>query len=292
VELCSEYFTTPALEGVRLHTLVWGDPGSPALVLLHGGGANAHWWSHLGPSLADRFRVVALDFRGHGCSDHPRELAKGAFRLDLEALLEHLGREGALLVGHSMGGGVALRHAAGNPLVRGLVLVDVPHGSTRRIGRTARLALSLRRSYRTREEAVARYRFLPAALHASEELRTYIAEHSVREEADGRFGYAFDPRWFSIPPDSRAVLEEVRCPTLVMRGSESDLLSHKGARAVADRLPDARWVEIAAAGHHIQLDRPDAFISELQIFMAEVADRAEPRDEARRTLVPAEEKPG
>jgi pimeloyl-ACP methyl ester carboxylesterase len=139
---------------------------------------------------------------------------------------------------------------------------------------------------------VARYRFLPAAPHASEELRTYIAEHSVRQEADGRFGYAFDPRWFGIPPESRAVLEEIHCPTLVMRGGESDLLSREGARAVADRLADARWVEIAAAGHHIQLDRPDAFISELQIFMAEVADRSEPPDDARSSLGPAAEKLG
>jgi pimeloyl-ACP methyl ester carboxylesterase len=82
----SERFTIPELLGVHLHTLRWGDDSLPPLILLHGGGANAHWWDHVAPRLATRFHVVALDFRGHGDSDHPETLVAGAFNNDLEAL--------------------------------------------------------------------------------------------------------------------------------------------------------------------------------------------------------------
>ena len=59
-------------------------------MLLHGGGANAHWWDHVAPAFAERFHVVALDFRGHGDSERSDDLAVGAFNRDLEALLAEL----------------------------------------------------------------------------------------------------------------------------------------------------------------------------------------------------------
>ena len=80
-------------------------------MLLHGGGANAHWWDHLAPELARSFHVVALDFRGHGDSDYP-DPERGAFNWDLRALLDHLAAPDAVLVGHSMGAAIALEHAA------------------------------------------------------------------------------------------------------------------------------------------------------------------------------------
>ena len=74
----TERFESRSLGGVALHAVHRGDPSRPKLVLLHGGGANAHWWDHLAPTLAERFHVVALDFRGHGDSDYPDALEVGA----------------------------------------------------------------------------------------------------------------------------------------------------------------------------------------------------------------------
>ena len=131
VPMQAERFTTPALEGVHLHAVHRGDQARPPVVLLHGGGANAHWWDAVVPALAERFRVVALDFRGHGDSDYPEERESGAFGRDLEALLDHLGDPRAVLIGHSMGGHVALAHAATSPVEaapRALVLVEVARG--------------------------------------------------------------------------------------------------------------------------------------------------------------------
>jgi len=265
----SERFTTPALGGVHLHAIHHGGPAGPTLVLLHGGGANAHWWDHLAPTLARRFHIVALDFRGHGDSDHPDALETGAFHRDLEALLEHLEAPAAALIGHSMGGHVALDHAArrgGEDRPRALVAVDVARGGSRRARRLTRLALAVRRTYRTREDAIARYRFLPPAPGASEALRHRVAAHSVRE-VNGRFGFKFDPRWFGLPPLRPADLSEIATPTLLVRGAESTLLAAEAAADLVRGIPGARLVEIAGAGHNVHLEEPDAFLEAVIPFL-------------------------
>jgi pimeloyl-ACP methyl ester carboxylesterase len=277
----SERFTTPSLGGVYLHTLQRGDASRRPLVLLHGGGANAHWWDHLAPAFAERFYVVALDFRGHGDSDHPDALEVGGFARDLEALLQHLGahqpvsREPGLrqpiLMGHSMGGHIALEHAARSGQVRALVAIEIVRGVPTRARRAMRLALAVRRSYRTREDAIERYRFLPPAPHASEALRASIAAHSVAQQPDGRFGFKFDPRWFGLPPSPAPPLSEVRCPTLIVRGGESPLLSEEGAAAFAAEIPAAQVAVIEAAGHNLHLEQPEAFLAAVQPFLAKYA---------------------
>lgn len=263
-----ERFTRPGLRGVCLAAARWGDPARPAVVLLHGAAANAHWWQHLAPALAERFHVVALDFRGHGESDFPEELVPGAFRDDLDALLEHLGAPAAALLGHSLGAHVALGHAAAGGSPSALVLLDPSRGASATRRRATRLALSLRPTYASRAEAVRRFQFLPGPAAVDESLRAAIAEHSVRAEPGGRFGFRFDPRWFGVPDRDRPALGAVRAPTLVLRGAESPLLTRAGAHELARGLPDARLVEIAGAGHHLQMERPEACLAEILPFLA------------------------
>ena len=270
----SERFTTPSLGGVFLHALHRGEPSRRPLVLLHGGGANAHWWDHLAPAFAENFHVVALDFRGHGDSDHPAALMPGGFARDLEALLQHLGANepGArepVLMGHSMGGHIALGHAARSGRLRALVAIEIVRGAPSRQRRAMRLALAARRSYRTREDAIARFRFLPPAPHASERLRASIAAHSVGQEGGGRFGFKFDSRWFGLPPDPPPPLEAVRCPTLIVRGAESQLLTAEGAAAFAAAIPAAEVAVIEAAGHNLHQDQPEAFLAAVLPFLLE-----------------------
>jgi pimeloyl-ACP methyl ester carboxylesterase len=266
----AERFTVPSLGGVHLNALHWGTPARPKLVLLHGGGANVHWWEHLAPSLAEDFHVIALDFRGHGDSDFPEELVPGAFRRDLASLLEHLGTREVVLVGHSMGGHVALEHASQEPATRGVVAIEISRGGDRRERRRTRLALAARRTYRTREEAGQRYRFLPPAPGAGEALRRAIAEHSIREEPDGRFGFKFDARWFGLPPGPPLDPAKVACPVLLIRGGQSALLSAEGAAELAAELPHARWVEIPDAGHNVHLERPGPVLAAIRSLLAEV----------------------
>lgn len=268
MEARPERFSTACLGAVHLYAVHRGRREAPTLVLLHGGGANQHWWDHLAPDLAGSFHVVALDFRGHGDSDHPEVLQVGAFDRDLEALQEHLGCAELLLVGHSMGAHVALRHAARRPGVRKLVLLEPSVGAGRRERRRSRLALAARRSYASREEALARFRFVPATPGAPEQLRAAIAAKSIRREVDGRFGFNFDPRWFTLPAPDPPRLADVRCPCLVVRGVDSDLLPRAGARELIGQLPAARLVEIDGAGHNVHLERPEVVLEALHAHLA------------------------
>lgn len=261
--------------GVSLSVLDWRpetvesgpNSGLSPLVLLHGGGANAHWWDALAERWATRRRVIAFDFRGHGDSDYPDEHRVGAFSDDLEAIIQWIGREDVVLIGHSLGAAVALDHASRFPKTEGLILVDLARGTGQAPRRRARLALSFRRTYRSREEAIARFQFLPESSHATESVRTYVARHSVKEETDGRFGYKFDPAWFGLPSKSRPDLTTLTTPTLLLRGSESALLSREAADAFIDELVDGRWIEIADSGHHILIDQPEALFAAVQSFL-------------------------
>ena len=263
----SERFKDASQPGISLHFLAWGKPESPPLVLLHGGGANAHWWDHIAADLSGQHHVIALDFRGHGDSDYPEELEVGAFNADLEALCRHLGTNSVSLVGHSMGAQVALDHAARHPETRRVILLDLARGGSRRSRRVARLALSLRRTYPTRQEAIDRYRVIPPSTRMDARLLRQIAEHSVRLEGDGRWGFKFDPRWFGVPPRPAPDLGRVDQPLLLLRGEESELLSPEGAAAFIDELSNARLVTVAQAGHHVLLDQPRGTLAPLLDFL-------------------------
>jgi pimeloyl-ACP methyl ester carboxylesterase len=241
-------------------------------VLLHGGGANAFWWEHIAPSLADRFHVTALDFRGHGLSDYPDDVVPGAFTQDLEALVDHLGTREIILVGHSMGAHIALDHACRFPETRGLVLIDIARGASVRQRRRSRLALALRRSYPSPEEAIRRHRFLPPAPWVEPALRDAIVEKSIRREPDGRYSYSFDPRWFGIRSGTPPLLSRLQCPTLILRGAESEILTPEGAEQLLDELPGSDLRTIERAGHHVQLDQPAETIDALNRFLSDLAE--------------------
>jgi pimeloyl-ACP methyl ester carboxylesterase len=258
-------------DGISLHCLFWSPDSSAEsnapVILLHGGGANAHWWDHLASPMARDRPVYALDFRGHGDSEFPAERFVGAFNHDLEAMLSWLGREDVFLIGHSLGAAVTLDHAARFPATRGIVLVDLARGGSPGGGRRARLALSLRRTYRSREEAIERFRFLPEASRPDEAIRTYIAEHSVQLEPDGRFGYKFDPGWFALPSRPRPDLSQILCPSLLVRGAESTLLSSEAASDFVSHLSSGELLEIPESGHHVLIDQPDRLLDALEDFL-------------------------
>ena len=273
-------------DGGELHLLAWldsdfvGGSGDSPMILLHGGGANAHWWDHLARRWSVGRSVFALDFRGHGDSEYPEQREVGAFNLDLEGMIEWLGREDVILVGHSLGAAVALDHASRFTATRSIALIDLARGGTPGSGRRARLALSLRRTYRSRQEALDRFRFLPESSHPAEALRQHIARHSVREEPDGRFGYKFDPGWFGLPSRPRPELADITCPTLLLRGEESQLLSAEAARDFIAQVPQGRLVEVPKAGHHVFLDQPERVDELIREFVAAsnpIDDRSPPK---------------
>jgi pimeloyl-ACP methyl ester carboxylesterase len=266
------------LAGRRFHYLDHGAPAAPAVLLLHGFNQTSHSWDDLAPRLAaDGLRAVALDQRGHGDSDPARDgdYGRDAMAADAVHLADALAIDRFAVVGMSMGAVHATLAAVRHPArVLGLVLVDwAPDVEARGVAALAQVAALAFPSF---DAAV-------AAMHAYnprrslDNLRARL-RHSMAESADGRWrwkvdaaGLAAHPR-FREPPDIMwRALEQVACPTLLVRGADSDLLTAAAAERVTQTIRGAELCTIPAAGHSVAGDNPDAFYAAAGPFLVRVA---------------------
>jgi pimeloyl-ACP methyl ester carboxylesterase len=265
---------------LRLAGERWAGDDRPPVVLLHGGGQTRHSWGGTARRLAAAGRTtVALDARGHGDSawDPDGSYGVDAFAADLVAVLESLGGP-AVLVGASLGGMTALVVSADRPdLVAGLVLVDiVVRNEPKGVARILEFMSAHPDGFATLDEvadANAAYNPLRPRPRSLDGLRK-----NVREGADGRWRWHWDPAFMDIQdePQRDARVERledaaarVQAPTLIVRGSHSDVVSDEGLADMRRRMPDARVADVAAAGHMVAGDDNDVFGAALDAFLAE-----------------------
>src|SRR5690349_24854381 len=91
------------VDGAAVRFLAWGEPGRRGLVFVHGGGAHAHWWTHVAARFHRDFRVVAIDLSGHGDSGHREEYGLEQWTDEVVAVARAAEVDGpAVVVGHSM----------------------------------------------------------------------------------------------------------------------------------------------------------------------------------------------
>jgi len=284
----------PAADGLSLHLLDWSRDGVP-LVFVHGFGNDAHVWDDIAPAVAPYYRTLALDLRGHGDSDRdPEARYDYEFHLaDLEAATAALGIDRLVLVGHSLGGRIGMLFAGRHPeRMAGLAIVDsAPELDPRG---TVRIQLDLQRggagaagggggpSFASEAE----YRELLARNYpaAGREQLQRLARHGLRARADGRFEPKLDPAWFRgrqgageaemrerearITRELWEALARVPCPTLVIRGAASDVVSADVADRMADDvLAQGRLVVIPRAGHSVMVDNPEACRDAISAFV-------------------------
>ena len=273
---------TVAANGVRLHYLDWAGDAPQTILCLHGGSANARVWDFMALGLASRYRVVALDQRGHGDSgwDPAGRYDRETYLEDIEAMIRHLGAGPVVLMAHSMGGTNALIFAAQHPsLVRALVQVEagpeIAPDAYHRADR-ARSYGPLEGSYDSFVKQAVQYsRFWePWQIH-------YHLRSMLRELPDGRWTWKTDPALRSTErredgrgrPGPQALWplwEGLQCPTLIVRGSFSRIFPADIAAMMQRRLARSRLVEIQGAGHRVHEDRPAELMSAVVDFLREV----------------------
>jgi pimeloyl-ACP methyl ester carboxylesterase len=262
--------------GATVHYLRWGEPGRPGVVLIHGGGAHAHWWSHLAPFLLPDHHVVAVDLSGHGDSGGRDTYATDLWVDEVLAVADAVGMARPVVVGHSMGGFVATAVAAraGND-VDGLVIVDSDIGRPDPETQEGERGHVFRRPgvYETREQALARFRLFPPQPCDQQHVLDHLASHSVHE-TDRGWTWKFDPRVFgrsrTSPSTFGPVLQSVTCRVAVMVGEHSDVVPPEVAAIMADLLGRrAPFVEIPDAHHHLIIDQPLAFVAALRALLAD-----------------------
>ena len=104
------------VDGCEIHYLAWGERGQRGIVFVHGGGAHAHWWTHVAAKYAAHYRVVAIDLSGHGDSGRRESYSLEGWTQEVMAVASDSGMVGKpIIIGHSMGGFVTIVTAASYP---------------------------------------------------------------------------------------------------------------------------------------------------------------------------------
>ena len=247
----------------RVAYLEWGDAGNPdVLICVHGLTRCARDFDRLAAALCDRYRVICPDVAGRGGSDwlaDPMLYAVPKYVGDMVTLVARLDVERVHWVGTSLGGliGMGLAAQKGTPVAK-LVLNDVgpvlAKASLERIATYVGLTPPLP----TIEAAEQYVRAVSASFgkHSDAEWR-FLTEVVVRQNADGSYRMHYDPRiaepFKQTMPEGDMelwpVYDQIACPTLVIRGALSDLLSRDTCEKMAARGPKAKLVEFPDVGH-------------------------------------------
>ena len=265
------------MRGMRFHYRDWAAqrPDARDLVLLHGFTGHARSWDAFAEAMTDRYRVLALDQRGHGETAWASADKYGAPEMvdDLAAFVTAMGLKRFALLGLSMGGNVAIHYGGRRPPeLAELVIVDiapeiVPAGASR-------IQTGVRSGdvFASRDEAFAAARVAnptpPEAHHR------HRVEHSLMRTEDGRWTYRYD-RALRAPGTVRArdpeagwqAVANIAVPTLLIRGENSDILSPELAARMMDANANIRMTTVAGSGHSVPLDQPDGFLAVCREFL-------------------------
>ncbi len=249
----------------QLHYTDWGDPANPRVVIcVHGLTRNCRDFDALAAALQDQFRVISISMAGRGKSDwlpNKDDYGYVQYMNDTTALIARItagGSKDISWVGTSMGGmlGMLLAAKPNNP-IRRLVLNDVgtliPKASMERIG--AYVGKNpLFNSFAELEQYVRKVS-APFGPLTDAQWR-HLAEHNSKCDAEGRWGMIYDPG--IAQPFHKAAAKDIvlwsyydviRCPTLLLRGADSDLLLRETAVEMTQRGPKPKLVEFVGVGH-------------------------------------------
>ncbi len=239
------------IEGYRIRSLHAGTAGPP-LVLLHGLAGSHRWWRYVIPAFSRRYRVVVPELVGFGGSrPAPRQPDMPGMAMIVRDWLVQHDLERAHLIGHSMGGEIAIHLAASEPnCLDRLVLVSAA-GLPRELSATAaaRLVTEL-----ARLRAWGRHSFV-----------TTIAADSLRA---GPFTLYRTLRHL-LADDVRPLLPRIAHPTLILWGEHDPITPLLDAHVLRNEIPDARLVVIAGASHNVMADRPEEFVRLVDEFLDE-----------------------
>lgn len=265
------------LRQLRFHFLEWGAPDAPPLVLLHGGHQSAHSWDLVSLHLAQRYRVLALDQRGHGDSEWARDVSYSnhEMSLDAEAFITAMDLRRPVLIGHSMGGRNAMlltrREAS---LLSALVIVDVgPELSEK--GRAAIAGfVQAAQEFDDLEHFIRAVRQYDP--YRSREHIERTVKYNMLERVDGKYVSKCDsnPRRLGIVrgsgPLENITLDDAAgfdLPVLLVRGANSNILVPDAAERFAAALPRGVLVTVPDCGHNVHGQNTKGFIEALGEFL-------------------------
>ncbi|GAA5035561.1 alpha/beta fold hydrolase [Microbacterium fluvii] len=255
---------------VEIALRTWGDPDLPKIVLIHGMAAHSGWWDSVAPALSVDHEVIAIDLSGHG--DSGRHSSYSIQTWANEAMsIATADRRPAILIGHSLGGLVALTAARSHGArLRGCIVVDsplhpLPRDRTRRLQARASSPLV---TMATSSEAVTRFRPMPDEGGLIPTLVERVASQSIRSTGAG-YQWKVDPRVFSAERATEP-LGPAPCPIRLVRGEHGMLSAEQADAAIELFAQTERATLIPGAGHHIMLSHPRLLSDALSAWVREL----------------------
>ncbi len=266
------------VNGLNIHYVDWGGDSNRNLLLAHGQGGTAHSWDFIARELCDEFRVIALDQRGHGDSDHTEEgYAVTAFANDLAKFVDAIGIVPYDYAGASLGARNGIPYAADHSEhLKHFICLDYgPEMSVvsaqKQIGGMNRRALGWRSVDEYVEYSSERNPRAP------EEYLRLQAKHTLRLNYAGKYVLKQDPDMFWINGSFGArevpLLWEkwakIGCPILELKGAESDFLSSEILARMKELQPGMQFAEVPNSGHSIAVDNPDFLVHQMREFLVD-----------------------
>ncbi len=261
---------------MRFHYLDWGNHGKPKMLLLHGGAQTAHMWDFFALAMRDDYHIVALDQRGHGDTDWAKDgdYTTEAHVADVNAVTDAIGFDHFLLQGLSMGGRNSYGFAARHPQkVRALTIVDV--GPDIQVEGRKRIQEFMEDTevFESFDWLVKRARqYMPFREEA--QIRGSLI-NNLKPLQDGRWTWKHDrrrgirrDRGGEFSGNAWNDVAAIRCPTLIVRGAQSDIFSAKTAQRMLSMIPGGKLVEVPRAGHLVPGDNPIEFERTVRSFLA------------------------
>lgn len=276
---------------LRLHYVTWGGEGAPALLLIHGGRDHCRNWDWVAERLADRYHIVAPDLRGHGDS----EWASGGsyseinFVYDIAQLVLQKKMAPVTIIGHSLGGSIALLYAGLFPeTVHKVVAIEGLGPSPEMLKRLREKTIDQRlrswietrrenagrmsRRYPTLDDAIARMK--DENKHLDDAQARHLTVHGAMQNEDGTWSWKFDNgvRLGYAPgglpqEDQYAIWGRIASPVLLVRGTES-WASDPALDGRIRHFQNAKLANIEGAGHWSHHDRLDVFMENVNSFLA------------------------
>lgn len=268
--------------GMRFHYLDWGNHDAPGMLLLHGFAQTCHSWDFVALAFCDRYHVVALDQRGHGDSDWSEsgDYSPEAQQEDIAAVVSEIGLRDFVLMGLSMGGRNSFTYAATHPdEVRALVVVDAGPQNMRTGSQKIRNFVQQEDELDSVEAFVQRVlQYNP--LRDPVQVRGSIL-HNLKQLPNGKWTWKYDKRFrqpggrrFQQDPEMTqrlwGYMESLACPTLVVRGAQSDIIALDTADGMHKRIPNGRMATVENAGHLVMGDNPSGFERAVTEFLSEI----------------------
>jgi pimeloyl-ACP methyl ester carboxylesterase len=260
--------------GLKLHFQDFGTVGKVPMLCVHGGAASGHWFDFVAADFSANHHVLALDQRGHGDSTWAKtpDYSYERYAADVDEFAAKLGLRDFVLIGHSMGGAVALTYAALHPgRVSRLVVVDTTlHMTPERIAKLREVGTRPGRTYASREEFISRYRLRPADSSATPEVLRHLASCGAKQKADGSWGHKFDRDVYAVREsvDGLPHWNHIQIPALLVKGERSPRITPEIFAEVKKRCPQIEFAEVAGADHHVTLDNPAGFTHAVNAFLA------------------------